>query len=149
MVGQVSLAIVIILINFEHARGESLWCYECNTDLRSGHTRECNDPYIRAPYFGLVLCPQNESQHCFKSTIDYGDVLVTVRGCVPSRKIDGYCQPKEYFPGSRVMCSFCKHYACNSQTSTYAFTLKNLGFLLILTSTSMYIFTARFIVYFI
>ncbi|XP_017789827.1 PREDICTED: uncharacterized protein LOC108572145 [Habropoda laboriosa] len=148
MVGQVSLTIVIILINFEHAGGENLWCYECNTDLRSGHTRECNDPYIRATYFDIVLCPQNESQHCFKSIIDYGDVLVTVRGCVPSRKIDGYCQPKEYFPGSSITCSFCKHYACNGQTSTYAPTLKILGFLLILVSIPMYAFAVRFTVYF-
>lgn len=47
-----------------------------------------------------------------------GDVLVTVRGCVPSRKIDGYCQQTEHFPGSSIKCSFCDDYACNSQNSS-------------------------------
>ncbi|KAK1132008.1 hypothetical protein K0M31_016150 [Melipona bicolor] len=70
MAGQVSLPIIIILINLEYVKGENLWCYQCNTNLKSGHTRECNDPYIPAPYFDLVLCPQNESQHCLKSIID-------------------------------------------------------------------------------
>lgn len=53
----------------EYAKGGKLWCYDCNTDLRGGHTTECNDPYIPAPYFYLVLCPQNESHHCLKSVI--------------------------------------------------------------------------------
>ncbi|XP_006566250.1 uncharacterized protein LOC100577748 isoform X1 [Apis mellifera] len=100
----------------ECGKGEKLWCYQCNTNLRNRHTRECNDPYPSS-YFDLTLCPRNESHHCLKSIIDYGDVLVTVRGCVPSREIDGYCQQTEHFPGSSIKCSFCDDYACNSQNS--------------------------------
>lgn len=64
-----------------------------------------------------------------------GDVLVTVRGCVPSREIDGYCQQAEHFPGSSIKCSFCDDYACNSQNSNR---VSNNLILIILTSiTSM------------
>ncbi|XP_043516072.1 uncharacterized protein LOC122531866 [Frieseomelitta varia] len=139
MAGQVSLPIIIILINLEYVKGENLWCYQCNTNLRSGHTRECNDPYIPAPYSDLVLCPQNESQHCLKSIIDYGDVLVTVRGCVLSREIDGYCQPEKHFPGSSVACSFCKNYACNNQNSIHIFFLRNLVFIFALIGVILYL----------
>ncbi|XP_017758352.1 PREDICTED: uncharacterized protein LOC108549475 [Eufriesea mexicana] len=140
MAGQVSLTIIIILMNLaEYTRGVNLWCYECNTDISNGHTRECNDPYIPTPYFDLVLCPQNESQHCLKSVIDYGNVLVTVRGCVPSREIDGYCQPTEYFPGSNIMCSFCADYACNSQSSIDIFILQYLVLSLILINVISYL----------
>ncbi|XP_006616819.1 uncharacterized protein LOC102672944 [Apis dorsata] len=107
---------IIVLVNLEYGKGEKLWCYQCNTNLRNRHTRECNDPYPSS-YFDLTLCPRNESHHCLKSIIDYGDVLVTVRGCVPSREIDGYCQQAEHFPGSSIKCSFCNDYACNSQNS--------------------------------
>ncbi|XP_026667640.1 uncharacterized protein LOC108622866 [Ceratina calcarata] len=124
MVGQVSLAAVIFLLYLDRARGE-LWCYECNTDVRRGHTRECNDPYFASPYFDLTHCPRNESQHCLKAIVDYGGVLVTVRGCVPSREIGGYCQQEEYFPGSNVVCLFCKSYACNGQSTADLFILEN------------------------
>ncbi|XP_003701053.1 uncharacterized protein LOC100881346 isoform X2 [Megachile rotundata] len=121
MVGQLSLTIISVIINIEYARGDNLWCFDCNTDLSNGHTRECNDPYIPAPYYDLVLCPQNESQHCLKGVIEYRDILVTVRGCVPSREIDGYCKHEKYFPESNIVCSFCNDYACNSQQSLYLF----------------------------
>ncbi|XP_076752461.1 uncharacterized protein LOC143424342 [Xylocopa sonorina] len=137
MAGQVSFATIIVLLNFEYTRGGNLWCYECNTDLREGHTRVCNDPYVPTPYFDLVLCPQNETQQCLKSLIDYGDLTVTVRGCVPSREIDGYCQPREHFPGSSITCFFCEDYACNGQSSTYLFLLKNIVFLFVLINTAM------------
>ncbi|XP_012340604.1 uncharacterized protein LOC100867805 isoform X1 [Apis florea] len=118
----------------EYGKGEKLWCYQCNTNLRNRHTTECNDPYPSS-YFDLTLCPRNESHHCLKSIIDYGDVLVTVRGCVPSREIDGYCQQAEHFPGSSIKCSFCDDYACNSQNSNR---VSNNLILIILTSiTSM------------
>ncbi|XP_076686470.1 uncharacterized protein LOC143378527 [Andrena cerasifolii] len=121
MAGQLRLTVVTILISFEYAKGGKLWCYDCNTDLRGGHTTECNDPYIPAPYFYLVLCPQNESHHCLKSVITYRDISVTVRGCVPSHEIDGYCQQEKYFPESSSMCSFCDTYACNGQGSVHLF----------------------------
>ncbi|XP_033367033.1 uncharacterized protein LOC117243546 isoform X1 [Bombus vosnesenskii] len=130
MAAQVSLAIIIVLMNLEYTTGGNLWCYQCNTDLTNGHTRECNDPYVPTPYFDLVLCPQNESQNCLKSVIDYGHILVTVRGCVPSREIDGYCQLEEYFQGSSIACSFCEGYACNNQSSIRVFLLHNLAFVL-------------------
>lgn len=53
----------------EYGKGEKLWCYQCNTNLRDRHTTECNDPYPSS-YFDLTLCPRNESHHCLKSIID-------------------------------------------------------------------------------
>ncbi|XP_053978210.1 uncharacterized protein LOC128876126 [Hylaeus volcanicus] len=136
MVGQCSLTTAIVLMSFGCARGGSLWCYACNTDLRDGHTTECNDPYNPTPHFDLVLCPQNDSHHCLKSLITYRDVLVTVRGCVPSREIDGYCQHEEHFPNSSITCSFCNDYACNGQGSYHLFVSQQLGLVLLLISVS-------------
>ncbi|XP_034186243.1 uncharacterized protein LOC117607090 [Osmia lignaria lignaria] len=138
MVGQLSLTMIIMLIIIEHARGESLWCFDCNTDLSSGHTRECNDPYVPTPYFDLVLCPQNESQHCLKSVIDYRGILVTVRGCVPSREVYGYCHHEKY-PESNIICSFCNDYACNAQQSLYLFIPHSIGFYFSLVYLSIYL----------
>ncbi|KAF3425073.1 hypothetical protein E2986_12804 [Frieseomelitta varia] len=88
----------------EYVKGENLWCYQCNTNLRSD-----------------------------------GDVLVTVRGCVLSREIDGYCQPEKHFPGSSVACSFCKNYACNNQNSIHIFFLRNLVFIFALIGVILYL----------
>ncbi|XP_076634301.1 uncharacterized protein LOC143348202 [Colletes latitarsis] len=139
MVGQHSLTIAIILMSFEYASGGTLWCYGCNTDLRDGHTTECNDPYNPTPRFDLVACPQNGTHHCVKSVIVYRDVLVTVRGCVPSREIDGYCQHEEYFPKSSIMCSFCNNYACNGQGSYYLFIPWHSIYFFLLISVSTYL----------
>ncbi|XP_033340667.1 uncharacterized protein LOC117228784 [Megalopta genalis] len=127
MASQFLLTTVIILTTFGCAKSQSLWCYQCNTNLTDGHTTACNDPYIPAPYYDLVLCPLNEPHHCLKSIIIDRDVLVTVRGCVPSREIDGYCR---HLPNSSITCSFCNEYACNGQGSIYLFALHRLGLLL-------------------
>ncbi|XP_076173213.1 uncharacterized protein LOC143149573 [Ptiloglossa arizonensis] len=139
MVGPLSLTIAITLMSFVYADGGSLWCYSCNTDLRVAHTTECNDPYNPSPNFDLVLCPQNDSHHCLKSVITYRDVLVTVRGCVPSREIDGYCQHEEYFPKSSITCSFCNNYACNGQGSYHLSVAQHLELLLLFVSVSSYL----------
>ncbi|XP_076659318.1 uncharacterized protein LOC143362767 isoform X1 [Halictus rubicundus] len=127
MVSQFTLTTVIILMTFGCVESGDLWCYQCNTDLTNGHTTECNDPYAPTPYYDLALCPENESHHCLKSVITDRDVLVTVRGCVPSREIDGYCR---HLPNSSITCSFCNDYACNGQRSIYLFTSHYLAFLL-------------------
>ncbi|XP_076228607.1 uncharacterized protein LOC143175122 [Nomia melanderi] len=138
MLGQFTLTTVIILMTFDNAKSDDLWCYSCNTDLTDGHTTACNDPYVPAPYFDLVLCPQNDSHHCLKSVISYRDVLVTVRGCVPSREIDGYCRHEKYLLKPSITCSFCNDYACNGQGSIYLFTSQCLGFLLLLTCINVF-----------
>ncbi|XP_076246508.1 uncharacterized protein LOC143186685 [Calliopsis andreniformis] len=117
MVRQFSFAIVITLINVACSNGDNLWCYDCNTNLKDRHTTGCNDPYVPSPSFDLVSCSKNGSHHCLKSVITHRDVLITVRGCVPSHEIDGYCQHQKQFPESIIMCSFCNNYACNGQES--------------------------------
>lgn len=47
---------------------DTLWCYECNTNLKKERTQECNDPYAGRSG-DLIQCSQNGSQQCLKSII--------------------------------------------------------------------------------
>ncbi|EZA51648.1 uncharacterized protein LOC105282650 isoform X1 [Ooceraea biroi] len=107
---------VIILFGFllaaAHSREERLSCYECNTDLRQGHKGDCNDPYTPGD---LVACPQNEPHRCHKSIVLYKNILITVRACVLSRQVDGYCNYEDRFPQSSIECYFCEENGCNGK----------------------------------
>ncbi|KAG7205531.1 hypothetical protein KM043_007509 [Ampulex compressa] len=117
MVGhlRVLTTLIIFLALAERTAGENLWCYDCNTDLENGHKAECNDPYVPGHSMNFVACPANESHHCLKSVVLYRNVLVTVRGCVPTREVEEYCRYE--IPESSIECYFCKDYACNRQGS--------------------------------
>ncbi|XP_033229630.1 uncharacterized protein LOC117181171 [Belonocnema kinseyi] len=110
---QAKLHFLFILWNFGYAHSsENLWCYGCNTNLTEGRSQECNDPYAPGPMVDLIQCPQNESHHCLKSIIVYHSILTTVRGCVPSTKVNSYCDINKY-PDAKIDCYFCSVYACN------------------------------------
>ncbi|XP_011633880.1 uncharacterized protein LOC105425040 [Pogonomyrmex barbatus] len=115
MIRIVLFAIILSgLLHMVSSREESLWCYDCNTDLKHRHKRDCNDPYTPGD---LVACPRNESHHCHKSIILYRNILVTVRACVLSRQINEYCNHEDSFPHSSIECYFCKQNACNGKAS--------------------------------
>ncbi|KAK2587852.1 hypothetical protein KPH14_003949 [Odynerus spinipes] len=127
-----TLTILLLALNIESTSGENLWCYNCNTNLRHGHKNECNDPYVPGYSMDLTPCPRNESHHCLKSIILYKSILVTVRACVPSRKIDHYCQHEEYYPHSSIECYFCKDYACNDHPPMKPTSVYTLGIIVML-----------------
>nr|XP_012214904.1 PREDICTED: uncharacterized protein LOC105667600 isoform X2 [Linepithema humile] len=123
MIGIFSVVIISSgFLDTVYSREEHLWCYDCNTDLRQGHKRDCNDPFTPG-HFDLVACPRNESHHCHKSIILYRNILVTVRACVSSRQVNDYCNHEDNFPHSSIECYFCKENACNN-TESFSTTTK-------------------------
>ncbi|KAI4493502.1 hypothetical protein M0804_001678 [Polistes exclamans] len=126
------LIILFDVILTELTNSQNLWCYDCNTDLRNGPQNECNDPYVPGPSMDLIACPQNESYHCLKGVVLYKNVLVTIRACVPSRKIDHYCDHEKHFPHSTNECYFCNNYACNGHPSMKPDSIYTLGIILLI-----------------
>ncbi|KAL2735564.1 hypothetical protein V1478_003204, partial [Vespula squamosa] len=134
MVEYLTMLTIFLLFNVIKTTGcENLWCYECNTNLKNGHQRECNDPYSPGHSMSLVFCPKNESFHCLKDR----NIMVTVRGCVPSRKIDHYCDHEQYYPHSSIECFFCEDYACNNHPSMKPNSIYILGIVLMALSSAL------------
>ncbi|XP_020298772.1 uncharacterized protein LOC109863002 isoform X2 [Pseudomyrmex gracilis] len=128
---------IIVSFGFFHvviqSNEDDLWCYTCNTDLGQGHKGYCNDPYSSAAV-DLVACPRNESHHCLKSIVLYRNILVTIRGCVSSRRVNGYCDYEDSFPRSSIECYFCKENGCNNKESLGPMSKWYLGVLAIILS---------------
>ncbi|XP_043462457.1 uncharacterized protein LOC122498671 [Leptopilina heterotoma] len=115
--GLLILLLALSNIQIVYNEDDTLWCYECNTNLKKERTQECNDPFAGRSG-DLIQCSQNGSQQCLKSIITYKSRHTTVRGCVSSSKIENYCNFKDFYPDAEIECHFCSSYGCNSSISS-------------------------------